>query len=106
MGRRVAVEYGCDRCGEIWYEDFDLKEKKSAKEPKSLSIKLGNREVNYDTLCEGCETTCNNYIDNIAKDLKRKPGAKKKGPPDATPPSPPADGATSSSSSAGPASGA
>lgn len=98
MGRRVAVEYECDRCGDVWYEDFDVKSQKSVKEPKSLSIELGKRKVEYGTICESCENTCNNYIDNIAKDLKRKPGAKKKGPNASTPSSNEPESVTSSSS--------
>jgi len=86
MGQRVAVEYQCDRCTTKWYEDFDLERKLPVKIPVSLALQLGERKVSFGVLCESCAKTCENYVNGIAKDLKKKPGAKKGSA--AAPPSP------------------
>lgn len=88
MGKRIAVEYQCDRCQNTWYEDWDQATQKPAKVPASLSITMGERKVHYDVLCATCTESCTNYVNSISKDLKRKPGAKKKGE-SAEAPSPP-----------------
>ena len=96
MGQRVAVEYRCDRCETTWYEDFDLEKQKPRKLPASLKITMegwrdpdamATRIIEFEVLCVSCAKPCLNYLDNISKDLKRKPAAKKKKGADAPPPS-------------------
>jgi len=94
MGKRIAVEYQCDRCKNTWYEDWDQDAQQPAKTPLSLSVTLGERKVHYDVLCATCTESCTNYVNAISKDLKRRPGAKKKGEGAEAPSPPPPHGLT------------
>ncbi len=81
MGRRIAIEYQCDRCGVTWYEDYDVSSGKPERTPPALVVDMAfgesSRKVEFGTLCGSCAETCHNYLNAIAKDLKRKPKAKK-----------------------------
>jgi hypothetical protein len=85
MPRQSVYKYECDRCGRTWFPEVE--DGKDAPETKKLELRLEGPdgtaivEVKYDTLCESCEKTVENYVQSVAKDLKKnspKRGAKKK----------------------------
>ena len=84
MPKQSVYKYTCDRCGRTWYPE--VKPDEPTPETKSLQLKLMGRDgtpvvdVSYDVLCESCEKTVGNYVEGLAKDLKKnspKRGAKK-----------------------------
>lgn len=85
MPRQSVFKYVCDRCGRTWFPE--AKEHEAPPETRKLKLLLVGKdgetmvEVTYDTLCESCEKTVENYVTGVAKDLKNKSpkrGAKKK----------------------------
>jgi hypothetical protein len=86
MPRQSVFKYVCDRCGRTWFPE--AREGEEPPETRKLKLLLVGKdgetmvEVTYDTLCESCEKTVENYVTGVANDLKNKSpkrGAKKKG---------------------------
>lgn len=81
VGVRVAVECTCDRCGTTWYEDHAPGDPMKPVTSLSITFSKAGEEperTGFEVLCESCTQTCQNYVNHIVKDLKKKPGAKKK----------------------------
>jgi uncharacterized cysteine cluster protein YcgN (CxxCxxCC family) len=92
MARKLVVEYTCDRCGRIWYEEY--KDGEDPPEVARLRCELRSpdsgekaaREVNFEALCQTCYQTVINLIDSMDKLEKKSPKPKaKKSPPKGAP---------------------
>lgn len=88
MPAKAVLQFECDRCDRVWYEDVT---EQALQEPHNIKLlhlvgsmpaRLGI-QVTFETLCEGCNKTVETALKTIAKELKNKSpsrGAKKEDP--------------------------
>lgn len=77
--RQLVLRNVCARCGAIWY--LEVEEGKQPPAPVSLELKLANGEdvqnIHFPVVCPSCTATITNYVNGIAKELKRRPGKRR-----------------------------
>ena len=91
MARKKMIEVKCDRCKRVHYIEEKLD--KTIKASLNLEFKPSTGgthdhiKLEFEDLCEPCERTIKNLVENIAKEIKgkspdRKSGAKEEGAED------------------------
>ena len=89
MPKKLVVEYECDRCNRVWYENYT--EGEQPPETNSLSVTLKKpdaksvKEIQFSVMCESCTKTVTNLLASLSKLEKKSPEVKAKEEPKDSP---------------------